>query len=618
MGTCFGKLKHKLNHNTLNQDLEVRPTKDMSVSEDLSLDAPPPVCSPKIIVKCANNSIEREFMYNNRLCAFSIILQLKYDYPFLSDKEVTLYHNDAPISDFHMSFPELGIEPDSVLNIEIRDIPQKVKDCDLPPDLQEIIGSSLLDRNKSNYEINYTCNLKENMKNLNSSLSKEVLRDVLMKTIHEFQKNLDEKGFRTRLNLELTGFTHENLTVDNLIDQMHIIFYNLAYDIHIKGYQHPANMQEAGLKSMLYTDGITVSMKLSPWIDRTWRLMISYINIYYNFCKSLIGRPIDRLIDSDRFYNLEYVKTLWPGYNLILAKIEDDYMIWVSPAKYLKLLQYLRTTLFKRNDTYLSYKLILLEDIMALLQDMQKLCRKEDIDLKSKISIKNNTTKKDEAPKGKSVKDSIDEMIFKDQIIKSIRRQIIDDEDAAIQYVEEYINYLTVVSFSDLVMIPSDKIEQVFKIHQDFSENYRQVSREVYGEFRSSNPLNPLQVIGVTVSEQYTRTKQLYPLILMKKSIHRFWPSRKIRFSYKYLNGHWVSLIRLVGCFISLANLQVINSEDNLVDIKEALRIPYMEWPNKDSSNLEVLQSTIHTQSDSSRRFKGRDLLSLYQSLQES
>ena len=218
-----------------------------------------------------------------------------------------------------------------------------------------------------------------------------------------------------------------------------------------------------------------------------------------------------------------------------------------------------------------------------------------------------NNSPSDEEPKGKNVRDRINELICKEDLVSSIKRELIDDEDIAKEYVEEYISYLTLLSFSDLVMIPSDQIEQVFKIHQDFSENYRAVAREVYKEFRYYNPINPVQEIGVTMCEQYNRTKQLYPLILNRMTNHRFWPSFKCRFSYKYLNGRWVSLIRLLGSFITQSKLRQIDSETSLVEMQEALRIPYMNWPNQDESNLEILNPST-----------SRDLMVLYHKIQES
>ncbi len=609
MGTCCGKIKHKSKQYSYpsHQHLETRPTHIPTIQEDSSNEHHPSPSPHKLYVISSNYRIRQEFTYHNRLSVFSIIIQLRYYYPFFEDKELILYHNQLPITDQHIAFPEVGIEPGSELYLEIRNKPKKVEKCNIPLELQEIIGSSLLRDQESNHEINYTYNLKECMMELKHSHRKEVLREALMKTIYEFQKNLDEKGYRARLYLEFTGSTQTNDVVDSLIDNMHIILYNLAYDIHTKGYQHCSETQDSDLNSFLYTEGFTLSLQLTPWLDRAWRLMISYTNIYYNFCKSLVGRPINRLSSSARIYNLVHVKKIWPRYNLLLCHIEDDYTVWVSPAKYLKLLRYLRQIMFKRSKFYLSYTKISLEAIMILLRKMRRICDKRENKLKTKISNNFNNSPSNEEPKGKNVRDRINQLICKEDLVKSIQRNLIYDEDIAKEYVEEYINYLTLLSFSDLVMIPSDQIEQVFKIHQNFSENYRVVTREVYKEFRYYNPINPVQEIGVTMYEQYNRTKQLYPLILNRKATHRFWPSSKCRFSYKYLNGRWVSLIRLLGSFITQSKLRQIDSETSLVDMQEALRIPYMKWPNEDESDLEILNSS-----------KSGDLMVLYNNIQES
>lgn len=609
MGTCCGKIKHKSKQYLYpsHPHLETRPTHIPTIQEDSSNEHHLSSSLHKLYVISTEYRIRQEFTYHNRLSVFSIIIQLRYYYPFLEDKELILYHNQLPITDQHISFPEVGIGPGSELYLEVRNKPKKVEDCNIPQDLQEIIGSSLLRTQESNHEINYTYNLKECMMELKHSHRKEVLREALMKTIYEFQENLDEKGYRTRLYLEFTGSIEANDVVDSLIDHMHIIFYNLAYDIHTKGYQHCSETQDSDLNSLLDTEGFTVSLQLTPWLDRAWRLMISYTNIYYNFCKSLVGRPIDRVSSSARIYNLVYVKKIWPRYNLLLGQIEDDYTVWISPAKYLKLLQYLRHIVFKRSKIYLSYTKISLEGIMILLRKMRRICSKRENKFKTKISNNTNNSPSNEEPKGKDARDRINTLICKEDLVSSIKRELIEDQNIAKEYVEEYINYLTLLSFSDLVMIPSDQIEQVFKIHQDFSENYRSVAREVYKEFRYYHPINPVQEISVTMYEQYNRTKQLYPLILNRKTTHRFWPSSKWRFSYKYLNGRWVSLIRLLGCFITQSKLRQIDSETSLIEMQEALRIPYMNWPNEDESNLEILNSSI-----------SRDLMVLYHNIQES
>ncbi|CAD8191012.1 unnamed protein product [Paramecium pentaurelia] len=328
-------------------------------------------------------------------------------------------------------------------------------------------------------------------------------------------------------------------------------------------------------KIQVQDKGITSRISAPPLLDQVWQSSILYSQNYIAICKMLVGCIIDRDYNQQNIHQ-NILKKMLPEYDDKMYQIESEFIIWINSHELEQVMMDIHN--FIVNEETLSFELIL----NLMMQMKLSLCKKET----NKFQIK-------------QIQDKNIEIVFKkiQQLIPNELELIIMhkyclSQQLAKQYIYEYCHFMTILKYSQAILVPSEEVDQVWHTHQCMTKQYRQFCYAIYERFIYHNPTK----LGnqIVVQDFYSQTLIFYKRIFQYEPDSQIWPCKEDRWNPQNCLGSWVNLYRL-----SMSIIQLI--QDKLQPNSKNILQKYQTWKGtnvfRDQTQIHVEKSIEMTQS---------------------
>ncbi|CAD8096550.1 unnamed protein product [Paramecium sonneborni] len=305
-------------------------------------------------------------------------------------------------------------------------------------------------------------------------------------------------------------------------------------------------------KIQVQDKGIVSRFSAPPLLDQVWQIAILYSKNYITICKKLVGYIIDREYNQRNLHQ-KILKKMLPEYDDKMYQIELEFIIWVNSYE-------LEQIMMDIHNSIISQETLTFEFILDLMMQMKiNLCKKETQKFQKRQICDKNI-----------------ELVFK-KIQQFIPRDLESimmhkyclSQQLAKQYIYEYCHFMTMMKFSQIVLVPSQEVDQVWHTHQCMTKQYRQFCNAIYEKFIYHNPAN--QGNQNTVQNFYSQTLMLYKSLFKYEPDSQIWPCKEERWNPQNCLGSWVNLYRL-----SMSIIQLV--QEKLEPISKNILQKYQSW----------------------------------------
>ena len=302
-----------------------------------------------------------------------------------------------------------------------------------------------------------------------------------------------------------------------------------------------------------------------PYLDRVWKLLILYNKNYEEFCETIWGGFIDRENprenpeESFRKYKdwlrllekkkdmLKPFQNLWPEYNKqdqigseemneVNEFISEHNFTWYvsgrselfsaesSPIQKTNINQII-TFIRNRWDRLKNEELKVQECINLAEEWKKEFSQKGELE-EAKINIAQNYVidngiYKIRPQKPKEIFDLLFNTELPKSFINNLMAEHLIDFNIASKWILEYKKYLALSYFTDEMVSPSEKVDQVWHLHMTYTEHYRKTCQQILGKPFKHTPSLGGNNEGDKYKKIYEATLDLYRAIFMGNQIKK-------------------------------------------------------------------------------------------------
>jgi len=281
-------------------------------------------------------------------------------------------------------------------------------------------------------------------------------------------------------------------------------------------------------------------------------------------------------------------RKVWPHYNETIAEYENLHTLWLKPSEYYDLIHGLKKYIVKKFAVF-SYDIILTSSIDKAISKSRAFLRRfvpiQRISKSVESCIYTDSSKL--SLPVSEVSQKIESLLNKDFFLSMLHKEYnISDSSLALEYLQEYIRFLTLQYYTSTDLYPSGEVEYLWNLHQSLTRDYREMCISVYGNLLVHDVPD---ADDCRVIDAYARTLSLYEYLFQEVPPSEIWPSAEKRFSPEYTMASWVSILRVFALMVGFFKEGVFNSTTDTGFIKQHINIYYMSWPENDSSGFEFL-----------------------------
>jgi hypothetical protein len=312
----------------------------------------------------------------------------------------------------------------------------------------------------------------------------------------------------------------------------------------------------------------------SPYINRFWRYALLNTESFQNFCMAVfkyftpkldiqpfvVGPNNFHVYDDDEVFDKynesiriieQYFRStdraIWPHYvDEMTLGVHFRSFIWVNDQTETQLIDYFR---YEPANSYKNFRLVLEEFQRSVRNGTESLESSET--LLRLVSV-NSRKKVDDFIKPlerATLEYLFDETIFNtplpnDMLVVLSEEQLISVMEAR-RWIVEYKKFILMLLVTKVPIVPSFQVEQVWRLHMNYSENYLRFMLKNRINKSFAFPPNLSNNQQNILDSQYDTTVDFYSALFGGSIPFDLWQFKQQRFSEKTTGWHWTSLVDL-------------------------------------------------------------------------